>query len=199
MWGWWEDCLSGIKACKGESKHKTRQIHGVWQLELNLAEEWPGKGFGRGDVITGASLLDLGGRQTVLHSYRFEGKDMLSLSPRHQATPSYVVAETTTRKTKHHTRRVGELRFIMPAGPEELTLQALSPEQRGYRIFIHGQAWLSWFSGLRGLGDCKEQDKGEWDKLQFLVLWVPTFLRLKWSRLCKEQAELQRQKKQEVI
>ena len=22
---------------------------------------------------------------------------------------------------------------------------------------------------------CKEQDKGEWDKLQFLVLWVPTF------------------------
>ena len=91
-------------------------------------------------MITGESLLDLGGRQTVLHSYRFEGKDMLSLSPRHQATPSYVVAETTTRKTKHHTRRVGELRFIMPAGPEELTLQALSPEQRGYRVFIHGQA-----------------------------------------------------------
>ena len=28
----------------------------------------------------------------------------------------------------------------MPAGPEELTLQALSPEQRGYRVFIHGQA-----------------------------------------------------------
>ena len=31
---------------------------------------------------------------------------------------------------------VGELRFIMPAGPEELTLQALSPEQRDYRVFI---------------------------------------------------------------
>ena len=28
----------------------------------------------------------------------------------------------------------------MPAGPEELTLQVLSPEQRGYRVFIHGQA-----------------------------------------------------------
>ena len=46
------------------------------------------------------------------------------------------VAETSTRETKHHTQRVGELRFIMPAGPEELTLQALSPEQRDYRVFI---------------------------------------------------------------
>ena len=36
-------------------------------------------------------------------------------------------------------------------------------------------AWLSRFAGFQGLGDCKEQDKGEWDKLQFLVLWVPTF------------------------
>ena len=34
------------------------------------------------------------------------------------------------------TLRVGELRFIMPMSPEELTLQALSPEQRGYRVFI---------------------------------------------------------------
>ena len=50
------------------------------------------------------------------------------------------VAETSTQETKHHTWRVGELRFIMPAGPEELTLQALSPEQRGYRVFIHRQA-----------------------------------------------------------
>ena len=29
-----------------------------------------------------------------------------------------------------------ELRFITPAGLEELTLQALSPEQRDYRVFI---------------------------------------------------------------
>ena len=58
---------------------------------------------------------------------------------------------------------------------QDLTLQTLSPEQRGYRVFIHGQAWLSGFAGLQGLDDCKEQDKGEWDKLQFLVLWVPTF------------------------
>ena len=30
----------------------------------------------------------------------------------------------------------GRIRFIMPAGPEELTVQALSPEQRDYRVFI---------------------------------------------------------------
>ena len=48
---------------------------------------------------------------------------------------SSVVAETSTQETKHHTRRVGEFRFIMPEGPEELTLQALSPEQRDYRVF----------------------------------------------------------------
>ena len=44
-------------------------------------------------------------------------------------TPS--VAESSNQETKHHTWRVGELRFIMPAGPEKLTLQALSREQRG--------------------------------------------------------------------
>jgi len=32
------------------------------------------------------------------------------------------VAKTSTRETKHHTRRAGEFRFIMLAGPEELTL-----------------------------------------------------------------------------
>ena len=85
------------------------------------------------------------------------------------------VSEISTQETKHHIRRAGELRFITPAGPEELTLRALSPEQRGYRVFIHGQEWLSGFVGLQGLGNCKEQDKGEWDKPQFLVLWVPTF------------------------
>ena len=44
--------------------------------------------------------------------------------------------------------------FILPVGPEELTLQALSPEQRGYRGFYRdysGQHWLliGWFK-LRG-------------------------------------------------
>ena len=49
---------------------------------------------------------------------------------------THTVAETSTPETKHHTRRVGELRFITPVGPEELTLQALSPKQRDYRVFI---------------------------------------------------------------
>ena len=50
------------------------------------------------------------------------------------------VAETSDQETKHHTQRVGELRFTTEAGPEELTLQALSLEQRGYKVFI-GSAW----------------------------------------------------------
>ena len=60
------------------------------------------------------------------------------------------VAETSTWETKHHTQRVGELRFITPVGPEELTLQALSPEQRGYRVFIHGQGWFAGLQVCRG-------------------------------------------------
>ena len=33
-----------------------------------------------------------------------------------------IVAETSNQETKHHIWRVGELRFVMPMGPEELTL-----------------------------------------------------------------------------
>ena len=50
--------------------------------------------------------------------------------------PGGAVAETSTQESKHHTWRAGELRFITPAGPEELTLQVLSPEQRDSRVFI---------------------------------------------------------------
>ena len=50
------------------------------------------------------------------------------------------VAKTSTREIKRYTQRVGELGLITLAGPGELTLQALSPKQRGYRVFIHGQA-----------------------------------------------------------
>ena len=59
------------------------------------------------------------------------------------AEASRNVAETSTQETKHHTRRVGELRFITPAGPEELTLQALSLEQRDYRVFIDRLEWAT--------------------------------------------------------
>ena len=49
-------------------------------------------------------------------------------------------AETSTLETKHRTQRVGELRFITLAGPEELTLQPLSHKQKGYRVFLYRQA-----------------------------------------------------------
>ena len=51
----------------------------------------------------------------------------------------YLIAETSNPETKHHIWSIGELRCITPAGPEELTLQALSPEQRGYRAFTDRQ------------------------------------------------------------
>ena len=51
------------------------------------------------------------------------------------------VAETSNRETKHRTQRIGEFRFIMLACSEELTLQALSPEQRVYRVFIDRLYW----------------------------------------------------------
>ena len=45
------------------------------------------------------------------------------------------VAETSNQENKHHIQRAGEFRFIILAGPEELTLQALSLKPRGYRVF----------------------------------------------------------------
>ena len=52
-----------------------------------------------------------------------------------QILSHWSVAETSHRDTKQHTQRVGELTFMMPAGPEQLTLQALGPKQRCYRVF----------------------------------------------------------------
>ena len=63
------------------------------------------------------------------------------------------VAETSTRKTKYHTWRVGELRFITPAGQEELTLQALSPKQRGYRVFY---TWTGMIKQVLGFARIRE-------------------------------------------
>ena len=56
-------------------------------------------------------------------------------------------------------------------------------------------------AGLQGLSNCREQDKGEGDKLQLLVLLSPHFLRLHDLRdpdFARSPAELQRQKEQEV-
>ena len=42
----------------------------------------------------------------------------------------WLLQKPVIEKPKHHTWRIGEFRFITLAGPEELTLQALNPEQR---------------------------------------------------------------------
>ena len=47
-----------------------------------------------------------------------------------------VVAETSTGETKHHTQRVGELRFIMPVGLEELVnTPRFEPRTKGLQSF----------------------------------------------------------------
>ena len=50
----------------------------------------------------------------------------------------------------HYTWRVGELRFITLVSPEELTLQALSPEQRGYRVFYTRTGMIKQACGFAG-------------------------------------------------
>ena len=66
----------------------------------------------------------------------FSGDSVLSIRGVPREGETVLLQKTSTRESKHHTWRVGELRFITPAGPEELMLQALSPEQRDYRVFI---------------------------------------------------------------
>ena len=55
----------------------------------------------------------------------------------------YTVAETSTQETQQRPWRAGGLRVITPAGLEELALQALSPEQRDYRVFIDRLYWAT--------------------------------------------------------
>ena len=65
------------------------------------------------------------------------------LEPKGDGLWNNTVAETSNRETKHHTQTVGELRFIMLAGPKELRLEALSPEPRGYRVFKDLLEWAT--------------------------------------------------------
>ena len=63
--------------------------------------------------------------QSRLISFQVYWFDLLAVWENNRITASFncqAVAETSTQETKHHTWRVGELRFIKPAGPEELTL-----------------------------------------------------------------------------
>ena len=64
---------------------------------------------------------------------------------------STTVAETSNQETKHHTQRIGELRFIMLAGPEKLTRQALSPKQRGYSFYTR-TGMIKQVCGFSGAG-----------------------------------------------
>ena len=63
----------------------------------------------------------------------------VDLHPKTRMYDVRVLPKSVLRKTKHCTWRVVKLRFITlaaPAVPEQLTLLALSPEQRSYRVFI---------------------------------------------------------------
>ena len=47
------------------------------------------------------------------------------------------------------TRRVGELRFITPAGSDEIALQSLSPEEGFHKAFMGYLFWVqAWLVGL---------------------------------------------------
>ena len=73
------------------------------------------------------------------------------------------VAETSTWETKPHTWRVEELRFIMLGRPRGVNTPSSEPQAKGYRVFIHGQAWVSGFAGAGWL-----QRAG-----QGWVRWIP--------------------------
>ena len=51
------------------------------------------------------------------------------------STSSYIIAEISNRETKHHTQRVGELRFITLVGSEELTTPSSEPQTKGLQSF----------------------------------------------------------------
>ena len=137
------------------------------------------------------------------------------------------VAETSNWETKHHTQRVGKLRFIMPEGPEGLILQG-EPWTKGlesfYRQTMVGNT-INWFK-LRGFtrrGTTVKAGEGEclaWTGMinQVCRGWRIAKSRTRvseinsssyyrksllsettwpmWSRLCKGQTELQRQKEE---
>ena len=52
-----------------------------------------------------------------------QGARMVGIS----LVPPEMLQKLVCGETRHRTQRIGELRFIMPAGPEGLTLLALSP------------------------------------------------------------------------
>ena len=61
------------------------------------------------------------------------------------------------------------------SGPRGVNTPSFEPWTKGLQSFYTQTGMIKWVCRFSGLGDCKQQDEGEWDKLQFLVLWVPTF------------------------
>ena len=63
-------------------------------------------------------------------------KDYYEVKKKKQKSGIKLLQRQDLPEPKHHTQRAGELGFITLECPEELTLSALSPEQRGYQVFI---------------------------------------------------------------
>ena len=82
-----------------------------------------------------------------------------------------VLQKPVPQETKHHTQRAGELRFTALAGPEELTLPALSPDKEVTEFLktVHGSR-LQWAAltvhrliqtwGLLNLGTAVRTQRG---------------------------------------
>ena len=60
------------------------------------------------------------------------------------------------------------------SGPRGVNTPGSEPRTEGWEFYTR-IGMIKWFVGLQELGNCKEQEEGEWDKLQFPVMWVPTF------------------------
>ena len=84
--------------------------------------------------------------------------------------------------------------------PRGVNTPSSEPWTKGLQsFFIHGQAWLTGFEGLQGLRRLQRAGQ-EWvSSAPVPSILSPHFLRPTWSRLCKEQAGLQRQKEKEVM
>ena len=90
----------------------------VFSIESALCIRWP-------KYWSFSFCISPSNDQSRLISFQVYWFDLLAVWENNRITASFncqAVAETSTQETKHHTWRVGELRFIKPAGPEELTL-----------------------------------------------------------------------------
>ena len=63
------------------------------------------------------------------------------------------VAETSTRETKHHTRRFGEVRFYYTGGPRAVNTPSSEPRtKKGVTEFLYSEGMIKWVCGFAGAG-----------------------------------------------